>query len=165
MNDDNYVEWLVKRKDPVYALPVKILMAVLCAVCAFFAIQTVFGVLFLIAAGVGSYFVFLNLSVEYEYLFAEGGLSVDRIMGKARRKRVFDCEKEDVQAVAPADSFVLKEYERQEMKVKDYSSGVAGAKVYALIYQKGGENCKVLFEPNERMTAAMRRAYPRKFTA
>ncbi len=165
MNDDNYVEWLVKRKDPVYALPVKILMAVLCAVCAFLAIQTVFGVLFLIAAGVGSYFVFLNLSVEYEYLFAEGGLSVDRIMGKARRKRVFDCEKEDVQAVAPADSFVLKEYERQEMKVKDYSSGVAGAKVYALIYQKGGENCKVLFEPNERMTAAMRRAYPRKFTA
>ena len=58
MNDDNYVEWLVKRKDPVYALPVKILMVVLCAVCAFLAIQTVFGVLFLIAAGVGSYFVF-----------------------------------------------------------------------------------------------------------
>ena len=114
MNDDNYVEWLVKRKDPVYALPVKILMVVLCAVCAFLAIQTVFGVLFLIAAGVGSLlFAILNLSVEYEYLFAEGGLSVDRIMGKARRKRVFDCEKEDVQAVAPADSFVLKEYERR----------------------------------------------------
>ena len=23
MNDDNYVEWLVKRKDPAYAVPVK----------------------------------------------------------------------------------------------------------------------------------------------
>ena len=28
MNDDNYVEWLVKRKDPAYAVPVKILMIV-----------------------------------------------------------------------------------------------------------------------------------------
>lgn len=26
MNDDNYVEWLVKRKDPAYAVPVKILI-------------------------------------------------------------------------------------------------------------------------------------------
>ena len=25
MNDDNYVEWLVKRKDPAYAIPLKIL--------------------------------------------------------------------------------------------------------------------------------------------
>ena len=30
MNDDNYVEWLVKRKDPAYAVPVKILMIVVC---------------------------------------------------------------------------------------------------------------------------------------
>ena len=76
--------------------------------------QTIFGIIFLLAAAAGTYFVFLNMSVEYEYLFAEGGLSVDRILGKARRKRVFDCDKEDVQVVAPADSFVLKDYERQE---------------------------------------------------
>ncbi|MCQ5146748.1 hypothetical protein NE476_31170, partial [Enterocloster bolteae] len=45
-------------------------------------------------AGVATYFVFLNLSVEFEYLFAEGGLSVDRILGKAKRKKIFDCEKD-----------------------------------------------------------------------
>ena len=140
MNDDNYVEWLVKRKDPAYAIPLKILMIVLCVLAAFLAMQTIFGIIFLLAAAAGTYFVFLNMSVEYEYLFAEGGLSVDRILGKARRKRVFDCDKEDVQVVAPADSFVLKDYERQGARIKDFSSGRKEAKVYALMYQKGADD-------------------------
>ena len=123
MNDDNYVEWLVKRKDPAYAVPVKILMIVVCIFSVLSALQTVFGVIVMTIAGVATYFVFLNLSVEFEYLFAEGGLSVDRILGKAKRKKIFDCEKDDIQIVAPADSFVLKDYEKQGMKIKDFSSG------------------------------------------
>lgn len=43
MNDDAYAEWLVKRKDPIYAVPVKILMAVLCLVSLLIAMQTAFG--------------------------------------------------------------------------------------------------------------------------
>lgn len=163
MSEDNYVEWLVKRKDPVYAIPAKVLMVILCILSVISAMQTALvGVLFLLAAGAATYFVFLNLSVEYEYLFAEGGLSVDRIMGRAKRKRIFNCDKEDVQMVAPADSFVLKDYERQGAKVKDFSSGSREAKVYALIYQKGPDHFKIMFEPNEKMIKAMRRAYPRK---
>lgn len=91
--EENYVEWLVKRKDPVYAWPVKVLMIVLCALSAFAALQIMFGVLILVAAGAATYFVFLNLSVEYEYLFADGGFSVDRILGKARRKKPLTAKK------------------------------------------------------------------------
>ncbi len=40
--EENYVEWLVKRKDPVYAWPVKVLMIVLCALSAFAALQVMF---------------------------------------------------------------------------------------------------------------------------
>ena len=46
--EENYVEWLVKRKDPVYAWPVKVLMIVLCALSAFAALQVMFGVLILV---------------------------------------------------------------------------------------------------------------------
>lgn len=163
MSEDNYVEWLVKRKDPVYAVPAKVVMMILCILSIISAMQTMLvGILFMAAAGVATYFVFLNLSVEYEYLFAEGGLAVDRIMGRARRKRVFDCDKEDVQMVAPSDSFVLKDYVRQGEKIKDFSSGRRDTKVYALMYQKGPDSFKVLFEPNEKMVKAMRRAFPRK---
>ncbi|MFR5725058.1 MAG: DUF6106 family protein [Clostridium sp.] len=115
------------------------------------------------AAGIGTYFIFLNLSVEYEYLFAEGGLRIDRILGKARRKKAFDCEKDDVQLIAPVDSYMLKDYAKQGMKVMDCTSGKQGAEVYALMYQKGADTMKVLIEPNEKMLAAMRHTFPRKF--
>ena len=95
--EESYIEWLVKRKDPIYALPVKIIMVLVCAFSVLLALQTVIGVVIMTAAGIGTYFIFLNLSVEYEYLFAEGGLRIDRILGKARRKKAFDCEKDDVQ--------------------------------------------------------------------
>ena len=103
------------------------------------------------------------MSVEYEYLFADGGFSVDSILGKARRKKTFDCDKEDVQVIAPANSYVLKDYEKQGMKVIDCTSHNAGADVYALISQKGAQTTKVLFEPGDKMKAAMRRVFPRKF--
>ena len=135
--EENYIEWLVKRKDPVYAWPVKILMIVVCALSVLAALQMLLGILILAAAAAATYFVFLNLSVEYEYLFADGGFSVDSILGKARRKKTFDCDKEDVQVIAPANSYVLKDYEKQGMKVIDCTSHNAGADVYALISQKG----------------------------
>ena len=158
--EESYIEWLVKRKDPIYALPVKIIMVLVCAFSVLLALQTVIGVVIMTAAGIGTYFIFLNLSVEYEYLFAEGGL---RILGKARRKKAFDCEKDDVQLIAPVDSYMLKDYAKQGMKVMDCTSGKQGAEVYALMYQKGADTMKVLIEPNEKMLAAMRHTFPRKF--
>ena len=160
--EENYVEWLVKRRDPVYAIPLKALMIAVCVISVFLALQTMFGIIIMAAAFIGTYFVFINLSIEFEYLYADGGLRIDRIMGKARRKKVFDCEKEDVQFVAPSDSYMLKDYENANTKLAGYSSGRKDGKVYAMIYQKGSESRKVLFEPYEKMINAMRRAYLRK---
>ena len=82
--EENYVEWLVKRRDPVYAIPLKALMIAVCVISVFLALQTMFGIIIMAAAFIGTYFVFINLSIEFEYLYADGGLRIDRIMGKAR---------------------------------------------------------------------------------
>ena len=84
--EENYIEWLVKRKDPVYAWPVKILMIVVCALSVLAALQMLLGILILAAAAAATYFVFLNLSVEYEYLFADGGFSVRQYSWKSKKK-------------------------------------------------------------------------------
>ena len=160
MNDDAYAEWLVKRKDPIYAVPVKILMAVLCLVSLLIAMQTAFGAILLIAVGIAAYFVFINLSVEFEYLV--GDVSIDRILARSRRKKVLDCKKEEIQIVAPSDSYMLKDYEKTGMKVKDCTSGRNGSKTYALIYQQGADCVKILFEPNEKILRALRHSVPGK---
>ena len=41
--EESYIEWLVKRKDPIYALPVKIIMVLVCAFSVLLALQTVIG--------------------------------------------------------------------------------------------------------------------------
>ena len=55
--EENYIEWLVKRKDPVYAWPVKILMIVVCALSVLAALQMLLGILILAAAAAATYFV------------------------------------------------------------------------------------------------------------
>lgn len=165
MNEGNYVEWLVKQKEPAYSFLVKVLMLFFSMLSAVLAVGGLFGVFgFVVAALVvgGTYYVFLNLSVEYEYLFADGSLSVDRVLGKSRRKGVLECEKEEVVITAPVDSHSLREYETSGMKVVNCSSRQPGARTYALIFQKGSETTKLIFEPNEKMLEAMKRSFPRK---
>lgn len=162
MNEDAYAEWLVKRKDPVYAIPAKIGMVLVLIVTLILAMQTLIGTILLIAAAIATYFVFINLSVEFEYLFVDGDLSIDRVLGKARRKKLLDCKKEEIQIVAPADSYMLKDYEKAGMKVYDCTSRRGEAKIYALIYHKGADCVKVLMEPNDRILRSMRYNIPSK---
>ena len=161
MNQD-YVEWLVKRKDPAYAWPVRILMGILCAAALVMALVVVWGPILLLIAGAATFFVFQMLSVEYEYLYVDGSLSVDKILGKARRKKVLECSKEELLMIAPSDSYVLKDYETSGMKVVNCSSQKTEAKTFTMIYQKNEQHYKVIMEPNDKLLQAIRYTTPRK---
>ena len=113
MNEDAYAECLVKRKDPAYAFPAKAGITVLLVIALLTAFVSLLGLVLLAAVGVAAYFVHTGLSVEYEYLFVEGDLSIDRILAKSRRKKVLECRKDEIQIVAPSDSYMLKDYEKK----------------------------------------------------
>ena len=68
----------------------------------------------------------------------------------------------EAQIIAPVDSYMVKDYEKQGMKVLDFSSHQPGAKVYAIIHQNGSEAVKVLFEPNDKILSCLRQKAPRK---
>lgn len=162
MNQDTYVEWLVKRKEPAYAWPVRIAMGVLCLLALFIALMQVWGILLLTAVGAGTFFLFQMLSIEFEYLYVDGSLSIDKILGKARRKKVIECAREELLMAAPLDSFVLKDYETKDIKVLDCSSGKREGNIYAFIYQKGSQHIKLILEPNDKLLQAVRYTSPQK---
>lgn len=162
MDNEAYAEWLVKRKSPAYAMPLKVLMAVLCAVGLFLALTTMLGIIALVLAVAAAYFVFRSLNVEFEYLYVTGQLTIDKIMGKSKRKKAWEGSMEEIQIIAPADSYVLKDYETSNMKLLDFSTHVEHAKVFALISRTGGETVKILFEPNEKMLRCFKMTSPRK---
>lgn len=162
MNNEAYAEWLVKRKTPAYAFALKAVMILLCVVSVFMAITTVFGVIIMTVAGFLTYLVFRNLNVEYEYLYVTGQLTIDKIMGQSKRKKVWEGSLEEIQIIAPSDSYVLKDYETSNIKTADYSSGDKTAKTYALISQSGSNSTKIIFEPNDRMLRCFKQVAPRK---
>ena len=62
MIQDAYVEQLVKRKNPPYALPAKILLGVVVAVFLLMALASYIGIVILLAACGVSYFTLLQLN-------------------------------------------------------------------------------------------------------
>lgn len=162
MNNDIYAEWLVKRRTPAYAYAVRAVMIFLCLISAFLALTTVFGILVLTAVGVATYFLFQNINLEFEYLFINDQLTIDKIMGRSRRKKAWEGTMEEIQIAAPSDSYLLKDYERPNMKMMDFSSHDPGVKTYALIHQAGANTTKVIFEPSDQILKCMRQKSPRK---
>lgn len=162
MNNEAYAEWLVKKKAPVYAFAVKGLMGFLCLISVFLALTTMLGIIIMTVVGAATYFVFRNLNLEYEYLFVSGQLTIDKIMGRSKRKKAWEGNLEEIQIIAPSDSYLLKDYETSNMKVMDFSSGNQGAKTYAIIAQSGANASKIIFEPNDKMLHCFKQMAPRK---
>ena len=159
--NETYVEWLVRRKTPVYMKLLKILTIML-AVCFIFIgmlnlVALIIGGLFAAAA----YFVYLNADIEYEYLYVDKELSIDKIMAKSRRKKAATFDLGKMEFVAPVKSWHLDQYKNRNDKVVDYSSGEEKQPDTRYLFYYDGKQ-KVIFEPNREMLKAMQLVAPRK---
>lgn len=157
-----YVECLVKKESSTIGKLGRMLLIMLTVV---FGILTLMGFVlaFIIAllAGLAAYFVYLYTDVEYEYLYLDKELSVDRILAKTRRKRIETLEVDRMEILAPIKSYHLDGYRNRTGKVTDYSIGREEQpdKRY-LLYYNGSK--KIILSPNEELVKAIRNVAPRK---
>lgn len=163
--NDAYAEWLVKRKTPTYAFVLIPVLVIALFISAYLAlVYGVVGLLIATAVFVGAYLLFRNMKVEYEYIYVTGQLSFDKILGQSKRKRIMDCDLEQIIVVAPIDSYLVKDQVNNNTKVKDFSSQMPGKRLFALVYQSGQDRTKVIFEPNDKILECLRNGAPRKVT-
>ena len=72
---------------------------------------------------VGDIFIFPRFQTEWEYQYVNGELDVDRILNKAKRKRMASYDITKAELIAPAASHRFDYYNNnQKLKVCDYSS-------------------------------------------
>lgn len=159
-----YTEWIVKRKTPVYAIPAKIGLIVLTGIPALLAITGIVWWMIIPALIFGyiTYRLFLNWDLEYEYVFVNGELDIDKIMGKAKRKRCLTIDMENIEVVAPEGSHLLDSYKNMKYKHMDFSSAIKENKKYVIYGNHKNESTCIVFEPNEKMLDNMRSVSPRK---
>lgn len=159
--NDAYVECLVKQKTSLKAKFFKIFLIVLAVIC-FLAMSFIYVAFFLmlLAAG-GAYLVHLFTNLEYEYLYVDRELVVDKVMAKSRRKRVGTYSLDRIEILAPIKSHHLDNYKNRSVKTKDYSIGeeLQPDLRYAMYYE-GGE--KIVLSPSPELIQIMRNVAPRK---
>ena len=162
---DLYSEWLVKRKTPAYAFPVKILIFAAMMIALTLAILTLNVVIFIaaIAIGVGFYFYSTSVNLEFEYIYVNGELDVDKIMNQARRKRALTFDMNHLEIIAQEGSHHLDSYNNKICKTFDFSSGdKESTGRYVMYGTVKNEMIKVILEPNDRILNDMRMSSPRK---
>ena len=151
---DSYVECLVKAKQPTWAKILKVLLIALTVLSCLVMFVFIIFLPVALAAGVGAYFLNMYTDLEYEYLYLDKELSVDKIMAKSKRKRVGTYSLDRMEVFAPVYSYHLDNFKNRQVKEKDYSIGevLQPDGRYAMYYE-GGE--KILLSPNEELVKVL----------
>ncbi len=157
---DIYTEQLLKKQSSSKDNRIKFILIVLTLGVVVMTLGNPFwllGIFIMIGVDV---WVFRSLNAEYEYLYINGNLDIDKIMSKSRRKKVFEMEINDLEVMALRGEAELKMY--QGLKAQDYSSGNTNSRQYEMIVIQNGEKKRIIFEPNDVIVDGMRMLAPRK---
>lgn len=159
---ESYVECLVKKEETVFGKVARILLVMLTVL---FGLLTVAGFPFALfaalPAGFGAYFVYLHTDIEYEYLYIDKELHVDKIMAKTKRKKVITFDIERMEIFAPLNSYHLDGYRNRTCKSLDFSTGVEEKPEKRYVMYFDGSQ-KVVLSPGEELVKAIRNVAPRK---
>lgn len=161
MMSETYVECLVKRKTSAAFMLLKFLSIMLAVVFILIGFIRLPALIIGVIIGVAAYFIYLNSDLEYEYLYLDKEITIDKVMAKTKRKRVAKYEIERMEILAPLRSYRLDEYKNRTVKTVDYSSGVENQpeRRYVMYYDGG---MKIILEPNMDMVKAIKNIAPRK---
>lgn len=161
--NETYVECMVKRETKPLLKFFRYLLIALTVIVGLLGMASSSVVIFLFAIllGVGAYYMGMSINVEYEYLYVDREISIDKILNQTKRKKVAKYDVEKMEILAPVFSYKLDDYKNRKVKEKDYSSGVEKQPDlrYAFFYE-GQE--KVILEPSPEFVKAVYNVAPRK---
>lgn len=159
--NETYVEWLIKKKTPAYMTLLRI-VTIMLAVCFILLGFILWPALIIgVVIGVAAYFIYMNSDLEYEYLYVDKELTVDKVMAKSKRKRVATFDMGKMEVMAPIKSYHLDNYKNRTDKTVDYSSGEEKQPDTRYVFYYDGKQ-RVVFEPNIEMIKAIQMGAPRK---
>ena len=165
MHQDTYYEHLVVRKmraADVCMLIIALFGAVLGALIVggllpneLFAI-VMFGFCF------GWYKLYQNTHLEFECIFTNGELDIDRIVYQKRRKRVLSIDVRAFDLLAPMKKEFAEEFNkiRADATLLDYSGSAKSEDRYFASFMKDGKRTLMIFEPSERIANVIAKMIP-----
>ncbi len=106
-------------------------------------------------------FLFPRFDIVWEYVFVDGQLDFDQILGGNGRKRKKRIDFETLEVLAPKGSSHLDNFKNMKAIELDYSS-LKSEEGYFLLCHEGNNILRIFFEPDEEMVKLMKTKSPRK---
>ncbi len=160
---DSYSEQIVKQsmtgKQIAMVIGVMVAAVALWAVVAFFLPMAFIWVA--AGSGIGVYWVASSQSWEVEYNVTNGDIDIDRIVAKRSRKTIVRVRGKKIEHLLPC----AKQPDGQFDRVVMAASKEQNATWYFTYYSKKNGKTIVLFEPNEKTLAELRRGLDRTVLA
>ena len=156
-----YFEIMVKKQIPPFRKILTLVSLILAVFFIVLGIMGIFAALFLgLVCAAAWYFLNLYQTVEYEYLYVDKELQIDRILGKTKRKRMETLDMSRLEVLAPEKSHQWDSYRVKKLTKKDYSSGNPenSKNVYVLVISGN----VVYFEPTLELVKTIQMIAPRK---
>lgn len=159
--EETFVEYIVKTKTSFSAIGIRIgcIFIVICC----FLLTAVLGILGVTLGDwpfISHIWLFNDDKCRIWYSILNSEISVDKIMGQRKRKKVAEFDMKNAEIMADADSEEILRRVNNEMKVLDYSSREAGKLKYAVIFNEANGITEMIFEPNEKMVEALHKIRP-----
>lgn len=160
---ESYKELMVKREIGFREILTRAVCIVPTALLAALTLLTGNMVPFIatVLLGVLVYFVFQWTDIEYEYLYLDKEITVDKVMAKTRRKRAVVIDVNKIEILAPENSDHLSYYKNRQVKLTDLSAGhdIPGQRLYLLYYER---NQAFLLNLDDDFAKLVKSAAPRK---
>ena len=148
---------LVPVRKTVVAKVVGTLMLVL-AVVSLLAACLTSGITLPVALVCGIvWFVLMGNSKDFD-----GEVRFAKVLNKNRRKSLGSYTMDDVIQIAPAGDRSVSQYEREGVKVIDYTSHDKDTAYYDMVLKKEGETLLIKFEPDDKYLEAVEFKYRQK---
>ena len=113
-----------------------------------------------VLAAAGAVYLFPMLDVEYEYVFCDGQLDFDKILGGNGRKNAIRVDFEQVEMIVPELSHAANGW--HDAKIMNFTSGIKEHKKYVVLCKVKEHRTKIYFEPSEKMLQKMKIKAPKK---
>lgn len=163
--DRALTEQLVKKKTTTKDILIQCGIVFLTVLVLLIMFVTTIGFLMfpLVAALIAlAVILFLRRNVEFEYTLLEHDLTVDCIRNRSSRKLVVWSDVKTFDVFGPASHPMFEEWKKRVQAVHDACAEKDAPDAWFAVFpdQKGGGKNLLIFQPNERMLAALGKQVP-----
>ncbi len=161
--NENYMEYMVRKKrSPLFQWGFYLAIFLAIVFLLFGVMGSPMSLIFFAIFAVAAYFLNSRAIIEFEYLYLEKEITIDKIIGLRKRKKVARIKMENVDLIAPINSDRANDALAYATgKEQDFSTGDVQNRNNCFLIITGNKE-KFIIEPSIEFVKMAQMAAPRK---